>query len=212
MNDVWIALALLLVVSGLELWTRGAITRRVLREIARFFILMELGAMRLMRLLMPPKFVLLGQCYKSGACCKQLLADPPSFIKRTWLVRLFVAYHRVMHNFEPVALGPDDEIIFSCRHLQSDNRCAIYRFRPLLCRNYPVLPFFDPPRPLPGCGFRVAPRVVAKMKKRPSLRIVNPVTAVHHPSPAVPSDEPLPEHFELVDDSWQTPPREEKHR
>jgi hypothetical protein len=208
-TDAWVALALLLGISGFEVMTRGAIVRRLFREIARLFILMELGALKLVQLAIPPKFVLLGRCYKSGTCCKQLVADPPSWVKRSWLVRLFVAYHRVMHNFEPIARGPNDEIIFTCRHLQSDNRCGIYAWRPLLCRNYPVLPFIDPPRPLPGCGFRVAPRVVAAMQKRSSLPIVNPVTAVHHPSPVDQSEEPLPEHFELVDDGWQAPIREE---
>ncbi|MEZ4272773.1 MAG: YkgJ family cysteine cluster protein [Myxococcota bacterium] len=166
-----------------EWFTRGAMTRRVWREVARFFILMELWALQLVRWVYPPKYVITGQCHKRGTCCTAIVGDPPRLIKRRpRLLALFAAYHRTFHNFEVVARGPNEELIFACGHLQSDGRCGIYKYRPLLCRNYPILPFFEPPRPIPGCGYGVAARVASTMQKRSSLPIVNPQVIIHHPT------------------------------
>lgn len=184
----------------IEVITRGAIVRRLWLESMRVFILMELGSMALVRRLVPPRYVVQGSCQKRGVCCQQILGDPPGFVKHSFLLTLWIGYHRFAHRFEPVARGPNDEVIFSCGHLQTDGRCDIYRYRPLLCRNYPVLPFYEPPKILPGCSFSVAPRVVVQMKKRKSLNIVNPVMSVHHPSPDS-KGETSPEHFELIDDT-----------
>lgn len=184
-----------------ELFTRGAVVRFVAREIARVFVLMELGAIQLVRAVVRPRHLLTGECHKCGECCRQLLADPPAFVKRPGRAHdLFLAYHRLAHNFHPVGRGPEDEIIFACGHLRPDGRCGIYRHRPFLCRNYPVVPFYHPPLPLPACGFGVAPRVVAAMRNRQTLPIVNPDVVVHHPTP-IDRGEPVLEHFQLVDPS-----------
>jgi hypothetical protein len=119
-------------------------------------------------------------------------------VKKTRLLGVFLAWHRLAHNFHLAGRGPNGQVILACGHLRADGRCGIYRWRPLLCRNYPAVPFFDPPPLLPGCGFHAVPRVVVQMKDRPSLPIVNPQVAVHHPSPPDPQ-ECLPEHFELVE-------------
>lgn len=185
----------------LELFTGLRATRWVFREVIRLFILAELMSLRIVRLVIPPKFVVLGRCHMRGNCCTMIVANPPSFIKdRPALLACFAAYHRVMHNFHVVNRGPDRELIFKCHHLRDDGRCGIYRHRPFICRNYPVLPWFEAPKPLPGCGYQVAPRVVAKMKSRPSLPILNPVVALHHPTrPGGRHREELPEDFHPVD-------------
>ena len=192
----------LVLVEGM---TRGALTRRVYRELVRAFILLDLGATALVRKLCRPRFVLLGQCHQCGVCCQQILAAPPRFVRNTFLLKPFLWYHQAIHSFREVGRGPDDVIILSCGRLSPEGRCRIYRFRPLLCRNYPELPFFEAPRLLPGCGFYTAPRVVTRMKNRSGLGIVNRFVPVHHPSPAV-AGESIPEHYELVDDS-ERPPR-----
>jgi len=166
-----------------EIVSRFWLTKTVWREMTRFFIVMEVAAFKLVQKIYPPKYVLTGECYKRGDCCKAIVGDPPKAVKKNDYLRgLFVGYHAVMHNFHQVARGDNDEIIFACGHLGDDGRCSIYRYRPLLCRNYPVMPFFERPRILPGCGFGTARRVVSKMKPRTSLPILNPVVAVHHPT------------------------------
>lgn len=192
------AVAALIVLEGASrLW----LTRTLFKEIVRLFVLLELGAVALVRTVYPPRFVLLGECHQRGTCCTMIVGSPPRFVKsRPFLLGLFAAYHRVMHNFHVVNRGPDGELIFHCHHLQDDGRCGIYRYRPFICRNYPVIPWFTAPRPLPGCGYQVAPKVVAKMQKRASLPILNPVVAVHHPTrPGGRRREELPEDYHRVD-------------
>jgi hypothetical protein len=183
-----------------ELVSRGFLTRRLLRTLFRWFVQMELLAMRVMRFFVKPRFVLRGQCQRRGVCCTMIVGNPPGFVKRTpALLGVFVALHRVIYNFHVVNRGESGEVIFSCGHLQSDGRCGIYRFRPLLCRNYPILPFFEPPRPLPGCGYRVVPRVVDRMQSR--LPIVDAQVAVHHPTrPGGRKAMELAEHYHGVTD------------
>ena len=185
-----------------ELVGRFRLTRLLWRELARLVILFDLACMRLVQRLYPPRFVLRGGCHQRGACCKQILADPPRFIKNTRLVQLFATYHLVFHRFRTVARGPNGELVFSCGHLQTDGRCGIYRHRPRICRNYPVLPYFKAPQLLPGCGYVVVPRVVDAMQRPKSLPILNPIPAIHHPTPLPRAKDELGERFEdyeLVD-------------
>ncbi len=196
-----LAWALAAAVLVFEAVSRFALSRRMFRSIAVFFILMEHAATRLVRLFVRPKFMLVGGCQKRGTCCEMIIGDPPQWVKESprWL-NLFAVYHRVFHNFHVKARGTNDEVIFECHHLQSDGMCSIYRLRPLICRDYPQLPLYDPPLPIPGCGFGVAPRVVARMKPRASLPILNPFVAVHHPTREGGHERfERPEDYELVD-------------
>ncbi|MEM6730121.1 MAG: YkgJ family cysteine cluster protein [Myxococcota bacterium] len=180
---------------------------RVIRTLGSVFtvslIHMELAAVGLVRKLHPPKHAVVGSCVKCGDCCKSIVANPPRFLKRDPWVRWFAAYHRFVHNFRPVARGEDGEIIFSCGHLRPDNRCGIYWRRPMLCRTYPVLPYYDAPQLMPQCSYQVTARVVTEMKPRASLPIVNPQVAVYHPTPE--SNEPRYEDFELVEMNPELP-------
>jgi hypothetical protein len=194
-----IALALAATYAFLEVMSRGVITFRILRELGRLFVLFELAVYRMVRLFVRPKYVLTGSCHKCGDCCEQILGNPPRFVKDSkLLIALFVGWHRVVHNFHVNARGDDGEVIFRCGHLKGDGRCGIYRLRPFICRNYPVLPFYGPPQPLPSCGFGVAARTVTAMRERPSLRVLNAMVAVHHPTRQNRGGPDLPENYERV--------------
>lgn len=159
--------------------TAGALVRVIL-------IHLELGAKCIVRTVHPPKHVIHGECVRCGDCCKSIVSDPPRLLKKNPGLWLYLAYHRITHNFEWVAQGNNGEIIFSCGHLRLDNRCGIYWKRPLLCRNYPILPYYKAPTLMPQCSYQISSRVVSKMQKRSSLPIVNPVVAVYHPTPLEP--------------------------
>jgi len=196
-----IPLVLAVAFATFEVIGRFRMSRFVVREVVRVFVLMELAALRLVRFIYPPRFVLTGGCNMRGDCCTMIVGDPPRFVKdRPMLLGLFAAYHRVFHNFHVVNRGPDGELIFSCHYLTDHGRCGIYRHRPFICRNYPVVPWFAAPRPLPGCSYGIAPRVVSQMNERPALRILNPMVAVHHPTRAGGRlREELPEDFHRAD-------------
>ena len=227
LNNLGFGIALSALACGFlltELIFRGLLTRLLWRETMLLFTRLDHVALLLARRIVPPRFALLGTCQKRGVCCRQIVGNPPAFIKRGRLLRVFVAYHRVFHRFSVVARGPDDEVIFACGYLGSDGRCTIHRRRPFLCRNYPLIPWFEPPRLLPGCGFRIIPREAMRMTSRASLPILNAQVAVHHPSPPRShgletvrsarresfsgglqghAPEELEEHFEQFDDSHQ---------
>ena len=194
---LWAAIALLAV----NLLSRNRLLGCLWQECVRAVILLDLGCMRLVQCVIRPRYVLRGRCQKRGLCCRNIVALPPAPMRRRpALMRLFAQFHRLMHNFRVVARTDDGGLIFACGHLRSDGRCGIYRYRPRLCRNYPVLPFFGPPMLLPGCGYRVAPRVVDRMRPPSSLGIVNAHTEVHHPSPpdGAGRAHEAPEHFHQV--------------
>lgn len=200
-RHVW-GLIFLLVLMGVEVCTRGRVLRTLWKEAIRAGILLDLACVRLLQRIIRPGYVLQGACDKRGVCCQHIIGDPPRAIKdRPRLLSLYARYHAVAHRFSVVARGPNDELIFSCGHLKSDGRCGIYRYRPRLCRNYPVVPFFGPPRVLPGCGYKIAARSVAAMQPRKSLPILNAVPAIHHPTPPQrpQGDLERPEDYHCVD-------------
>jgi hypothetical protein len=184
-----------------EICSRFAASRFLFREAVRLLTEFDLGCMWALQKVIKPSYEIRGSCDKRGVCCKHIIGDPPRFIKKSFLLRLYAGYHAAMHRFAVVARGPNDELIFACGHLQTDGRCGIYRYRPRLCRHYPILPFFGMPKLLPGCGYTVVPRAVSRMQKRRSLPIVNPQVAVHHPTaPQRPAAElERPEDYHLVE-------------
>lgn len=174
------------------------VTLRLYRSTAWVFINLELAALKLIQAIVRPEFVVQGECHRCGACCEHIVGDPPRFIKNTGLLAIYLAWHRLAHRFTPTHRGPNAEIIFSCGHLQNDGRCGIYRFRPLICRNYPVVPYYSAPGLLPDCTYSVAPRVVSKMQSRPGLPFINPTVMVHHPTRLEPGPSSHDD-FHLVD-------------
>ncbi len=211
-TSVWIV-AVLMAVTLLEIMSGFWVMRRLGSVFTVALIHMELAAVGLVRRLHPPKHVILGECIKCGTCCESIVANPPRFLKRGFGARAYAAFHRLTHNFRWVGRGGNDEFIFSCGHLRADNRCGIYWRRPLICRTYPVLPYYDAPRVLPQCSYRVASRVASKMQTRASLPILNPQTAVFHPTPL--TREELESNYELVEmipDGPQFPARDKEHR
>lgn len=181
--------------------TKGMLTRGFWTLAISSFAALEAAATRVVQLVRPPRFVITGSCYRCGDCCRMIVANPPRLLHKYGLLRLFAAYHRLAHGFVVTARGPAGEVIFSCMHLRADRRCGIYKRRPLLCRNYPVLPFFETPRVMPACSYSVAPRAVALMKTRASLPIVNPGVTVHHPTRPQRGTLGQSDDYEWLDDS-----------
>ena len=169
-------------------------TRRVLQEVLRAFVVLDLGTQSLMRRIFPPRYELLGACQRRGACCTQIVAEPPrSLLRRPKLLAAFVGLHRLLHNFHVVGRGPQGQVLFRCGFLQPGGRCGIYRFRPRLCRTYPVLPFFAPPKVLPGCGYRVRRRGLVGSARLP---VVDAHVGVLHETPPTRPDDQALEHAE----------------
>ncbi len=187
-----------------DLATHAALTRAVWTAAVQAAALAEELTRAVVRRVRPPRFALLGECCRCGECCRRIVSDLPAIVRDTRLLGVFVLYHRLVHSFRVVGRGPAGEVIFACDHVRPDGRCAIHARRPMLCRDFPVLPFFDEPSLLPACTYRVAPRVVARMRPRASLPILNPGVTVHHPTRERPGEIGRDEDYEWLDDTPAT--------
>ncbi len=191
-------LCLMILILLVEAVTHGNISRFILHSFLRAFAVMEVSALKLVQRILPPRYPVVGECIKCGRCCKEIVFHAPKWIQKSRTMELFLAYHRAIHNFKVVGRGNQGEVIFSCNYLKSDNRCGIHTWRPFLCRNFPLQPWFEPPKILPYCSYQVAARPVTQMRSHPRLRVLNTPVAVHHPSP----DDPTAQehtHFHSVD-------------
>lgn len=100
------------------------------------------------------KHIRRGSCKNSGVCCKMIgIGLPKSWIKRKWIVNLFVGYMRIVHNFYALDAELKDMRVFRCHYQRDDNKCSIHPFRPKICREYPAATLAGHARVHKGCGF-----------------------------------------------------------
>ena len=144
-------------------------------------------------------FIQEGLCQRCGDCCEHIVSSPPKILAQGLGLRMYLAFHKLTHNFSVNYRGPNQEIVFKCGHLRNDGACSIYWRRPLLCRRYPLPPDRGQPKVLPNCSYFYTPKVVAKMKSRSSLKILNPIVAVHHPTPTNNHRNTLEAQYQLVE-------------
>jgi Fe-S-cluster containining protein len=71
--------------------------------------------------------------------------------------RLAVAWISWIYDFKLLKIDFDNfYLVFSCKKLGSDGKCGDYAWRPNICRNYPLVDYFEEPKFLPGCGFKAS--------------------------------------------------------
>lgn len=58
-------------------------------------------------------------------------------------------------NFYISKTDESGNIVLSCKKLNDNGECSIYKFRPLLCRNYPKKYIHSNVEMIDGCGYRV---------------------------------------------------------
>jgi hypothetical protein len=118
------------------------------------FVLLDVLAQRIARLLVPPPYKTAGRCLKRGNCCHYImvrkLKGPLGYLFHLWhteingfFLRSEEIYHYERHQIQ----------VMGCRYLQKDGSCRHHTLRPMLCRKWPVIEHFGHPRILKGCGF-----------------------------------------------------------
>lgn len=114
-----------------------------------FFLSIKL----LIQKLRSPKYKRQGTCKQCGKCCREitfkikekLITTEEEFEK----LKKWQPYYK---NFE---INGEDEIgtkLFTCKHLNANNKCTKYIIRSLYCRKYPFAP-----ETLEGCGYSFIP-------------------------------------------------------
>jgi hypothetical protein len=139
-------------------WVPGWV-RWPLRVFFLPFILMDLSAQRVARLLIRPPFKKAGKCLKRGNCCHYILVpEAKGFLGKLfyfWNTQILGFYRRTPDVYESegkrvYAMG--------CRYLKKDGACGRYFLRPTVCRKWPLIDYFGYPRILKGCGFKAVNR------------------------------------------------------
>ena len=107
------------------------------------------------------KYVRKGKCLKCGSCCRNILLyieDEPvkteeQFIKvKEW--------EKHYCNFYISGKSETGALLFTCREIDDNNRCRVYRFRALGCRIYPKKDtkfLINGGKPPDGCGYCFEP-------------------------------------------------------
>lgn len=112
------------------------------------------------KVLFRSRWVLEGKCRKCGTCCKEIyLRITPRQLSSKLFTELAVRWTSWIFDFELLRIDYENcYLVFSCKHLRSDGKCGSYFWRPNICRNYPLVDYFEEPKVLPDCGFRARPR------------------------------------------------------
>jgi len=128
---------------------------RCLKRLIIFFMLIDNWVMQALKKIFPTKFKIKGQCKKCGQCCAEILLKmSPTQINNNFFRNLCIRWLSWLYDFYLLRVDFDKGYLaFSCKHRGGDGCCQNYAWRPPICRNYPLLDYFDEPGFIPGCGF-----------------------------------------------------------
>lgn len=106
-----------------------------------------------------------GKCKQCGVCCKEIyLKITPAQIRSRFFTRLAVWWIEWLFEFNLLRIDRERlYLIFNCKNQKEDGHCGNYFWRPNICRNFPLVDYFDEPVFLPGCGFNARLRVGKKL-------------------------------------------------
>lgn len=109
------------------------------------------------------KYVLKGKCKMCGRCCRNILfSTTEGYVKDEKLFKEMQRKHRYYRNFRISGVVKDKQdfqngaLTFECKFITKNNKCMIYWFRPLFCRDYPNINqdlIYNGVEMLDECGF-----------------------------------------------------------
>ena len=109
------------------------------------------------------KYVLKGKCKKCGNCCRNILfSTKDGYVKSKDLFHQMQKKYRYYRNYRISGVVENKQdfqngaLTFECKFISKDNKCRIYCFRPLFCRDYPNINhdlIYNGVEMLDNCGF-----------------------------------------------------------
>jgi len=104
----------------------------------------------------PSRYKKEGQCRKCGACCREIhLRMTKKQIRNDFFRDLAVRWISWLYGF--VLLKIDYSrcyLVFTCRHKDPGGLCGNYNWRPPICRNFPLVDYFEKPVFIKNCGYQ----------------------------------------------------------
>ncbi len=98
------------------------------------------------------KYKIEGNCIKCGKCCKEIRAYGMENERDLKIMQLIFPWYRMFYILKRDDCG---NIVLSCKNLNENGTCNIYKFRPFLCRNYPKKYINFNAEMIDGCGYKV---------------------------------------------------------
>lgn len=109
------------------------------------------------------KYIIKGKCKKCGKCCRNILfSDKNGYIKDEKIFYEMQKKYSYYRNFKISGVVKDRQdfqngaLTFECKFISKNNRCKIYFFRPIFCRDYPNINqdlIYNGVEMLDECGF-----------------------------------------------------------
>ena len=110
------------------------------------------------KLLFKTRWKLQGKCKQCGNCCCEIyLKITPRQLASRLFTKLAVAWISWIYDFKLLNIDYDNfYLVLTCKKTRPDGKCGDYRWRPNICRNYPLVDYFEEPKFLPDCGFKAS--------------------------------------------------------
>ena len=98
------------------------------------------------------KYEIKGNCIKCGKCCKEIRAYGMKNEKDLKIMQFFIPWYKM---FYIIKTDENNNIVLGCKKQNKDGTCSIHKFRPFVCRNYPLKQIFHNTEMIDGCGFKI---------------------------------------------------------
>ena len=127
----------------------------MLRKAILSLILLDNAITQGLKRLFPTRWKIAGSCKQCGKCCEEILLKAhPAILNDNWVTKIVVGWISWVFQFYLIRIDRAGKyLVFSCHNRGADGKCLVYRWRPSVCRNYPLLDYFKEPRFLDDCGY-----------------------------------------------------------
>ena len=98
------------------------------------------------------KYKIEGNCNKCGNCCRNIRAYGLKNEKELKFMQFIFPHYK---RFFIRGVDESNNIILSCKYLNTNGECNVYNNRPKLCRDYPKKSIFLNLNMPDGCGYKV---------------------------------------------------------
>jgi len=127
----------------------------MIRKFVLAFVILDNFLTNLTKRLIPTRYKLTGACRQCGSCCRRIiLTMTPAQTRSPLFTNLSIRWISWLFGFRLIELDREHHSLhFNCRHQSAAGKCTVYRWRPNVCRNYPLVDYFKEPKFLPNCGY-----------------------------------------------------------